>query len=137
MIAGPVSTTLSVDQAAQFAGNSGQLMELYPSFDKKGLDISCISDFPEEQEVLYIDCSFQIANLYHSKTTEYRDFKALIDKTRLNSAQADSASIQYMQSSYLKAIQMISTNSRGAKRLCFLFCDTISQLMTCFDDSLV
>ena len=53
-IPGPVSTTLNVDQAAQFAGNSGQLMELYPSFDKKGLDVSCLSDFPEEAEVLYV-----------------------------------------------------------------------------------
>ena len=107
-LTGPVSTTLNVHQAAQFAGNSGQLIELYPSFDKKGLDISCVSDFPEEGEVLYVDCQFQIAYVYHSKSTGYRDFKALINETKLNNAHSNNDT-----ASYLRALQTISANSRG------------------------
>ena len=114
---GPVSTTLSATVAAGFAGKMGQLIELYPSFDKRGLDVSCLSDYPEEKEVLYLDCSFQIANIYHSQSTEYKDFKALIDESHSFGSQPQSESTKQRLSSFLRAIQIISVDSRGTDSL--------------------
>eukprot|EP01083_Nonionella_stella_P232812 820875_1 len=60
---GPVSTTIERAIAEEFAGDNGQILELYPSFGAKGLSVSWLSNFPKENEVLYMNVSFQISNI--------------------------------------------------------------------------
>ena len=110
---GPVSTTLSEQIASQFAGQSGQLIEMYPIFSKKGLDVSCLSDFPEEQEVLFIDCTFQIANIHYSKNADYKLFAKVIQKNDNWGNDKKIETAQDMLSCFMRAIQVISINSRG------------------------
>lgn len=38
---GPVSTTKIYDVAKGFAGAKGRILEIYPSYGKKGLDVKC------------------------------------------------------------------------------------------------
>ena len=69
---GPISTTTMFDIAKQFAGSNGRILELYPSFSKRGLRVSWLSNFPDEDEVLYMNASFQIVNIYsNSKQNIY------------------------------------------------------------------
>ena len=65
---GPISTTTMFDIAKQFAGSNGRILELYPSFSKRGLRVSWLSNFPDEDEVLYMNASFQIVNIYSNST---------------------------------------------------------------------
>eukprot|EP01084_Bolivina_argentea_P152456 265956_1 len=71
---GPISTTTMFDIAKQFAGTNGRILELYPSYSKKGLKVSWLSNFPDEDEVLYINASFEIVNIYANdrQTNIYR-----------------------------------------------------------------
>eukprot|EP01084_Bolivina_argentea_P281672 481973_1 len=59
---GPVSTTTKYDVARGFAGDKGKILELYPSFGRKGLKVHWLSNFPDEEEILYMNTSFQIHN---------------------------------------------------------------------------
>eukprot|EP01084_Bolivina_argentea_P274240 467375_1 len=47
---GPVSTTTNLIVAQGFAGEYGQILELYPSFGAKGLSVSWLSNFADENE---------------------------------------------------------------------------------------
>eukprot|EP01083_Nonionella_stella_P068945 183431_1 len=69
---GPVSTTTEREIAEEFAGDNGQVLELYPSFGAKGLSVSWISNFPDELEVLYMNVSFQISNIIKKQYKQRR-----------------------------------------------------------------
>ena len=56
--------------AKGFAGDNGQIFELYPSFGAKGLTVSWLSNFPDENEVLYMNVSFQISNILKVASSE-------------------------------------------------------------------
>eukprot|EP01084_Bolivina_argentea_P000060 112_1 len=68
---GPVSTTTDLTVAKGFAGDHGQILELYPSFGAKGLNVSWLSNFPDENEVLYMNVSFQISDIIKISPANY------------------------------------------------------------------
>eukprot|EP01083_Nonionella_stella_P004922 14378_1 len=102
MYHGPVSTTLAWDIAVAFAGSKGQVIELYPSFGKKGLMVNFLSNFPDEQEVLYLDCSFQISNIFKADETGVIRNQLVEVKT----------GFAYVEHCMLKALQMMSVDSQ-------------------------
>eukprot|EP01083_Nonionella_stella_P183497 663325_1 len=61
---GPWSTTKLLRVAKDFAGDNGRVLEIFPSFGRKGLDVSWISRFPDEQEVIYFDATFDIRRIF-------------------------------------------------------------------------
>ena len=117
---GPVSTTINWEVAQGFAGGQGQVLELYPSFGKRGLDVSYLSNFPEEKEILFINCSFQIANIYRIDDTELQ----LINPIVLSQQQlryGSTKSVQYIEHCIVKAMQTISIDSQGFVYFSFMF----------------
>jgi len=107
---GPVSTTTDFTIAKGFAGKNGKILELYPSFGKKGLKVSWLSNFPDECEVIYMNTFFQTSNVItitasssdrapqlNSKNTDPNDEEALFHS---------------MTRCILNAIQTINVNSK-------------------------
>eukprot|EP01083_Nonionella_stella_P232811 820874_1 len=96
---GPVSTTTEREIAEEFAGDNGQVLELYPSFGAKGLSVSWISNFPDELEVLYMNVSFQISNIIKKQYKQRR--KASI-----------SSNMKVMEKLILNALRTINIDSQ-------------------------
>eukprot|EP01083_Nonionella_stella_P157426 511104_1 len=94
---GPVSTTTDVAVAKGFAGDNGQILELYPSFGAKGLSVSWLSNFPDENEVLYMNVSFQISNII---------------KNQYKQRERGSSNMKVMEESILNALRTINIDSQ-------------------------
>eukprot|EP01083_Nonionella_stella_P275231 934662_1 len=108
---GPVSTTKEYDIAAGFAGSYGKILELYPSFGKKGLEVGWISNFPDEREVLYFDATFDIKNIFTPMDdAEYDEFgpKELLSSKTVHELHDNT---DFIEKAILKALQTINISS--------------------------
>eukprot|EP01083_Nonionella_stella_P307121 1078355_1 len=65
---GPVSTTTILDVARQFSGATGTILELHSAYSKAGMRLSWLSNYPDEDEVLYMNVTFQITDIIDPKT---------------------------------------------------------------------
>eukprot|EP01084_Bolivina_argentea_P277274 473320_1 len=73
---GPLSVHTKFDIAKQFANTNGRIIELSPiPITHKGLRVGWLSNFPDEDEALYFNASFQIVNIFTYKQSPY-DCKA-------------------------------------------------------------
>ena len=106
---GPISTTPIFNVAKQFAGSQGRIFELYPSFGRKGLKVSWLSNFPDEMEVLYMNTSFQIVNIYKSSDYIYNNIYNQPNQV-------------LFEKSILKALHVINTESNGIQKCIFCIC---------------
>eukprot|EP01083_Nonionella_stella_P033575 91878_1 len=110
---GPVSTTTEFDSAAEFAKTNGMILELYPSYGRKGLQVSWLSIHPEEKEVLYFDASFDIKKIHYPEKDTIE--KVLNDATQLllSTKEADDIknTVVFVEKAILKALQTINMRS--------------------------
>ena len=62
---GPLSTTKFYDISKKFAGINGKILQVIPdiSWRKKGLPISWLSKYPDQQEILFMSGLFNIVNI--------------------------------------------------------------------------
>eukprot|EP01083_Nonionella_stella_P126021 381228_1 len=104
---GPVSTTIDLKVARGFAGEKGQILELYPSFGAKGLNVSWLSNFPDENEVLYMNVSFQISNIVKISDSLQIGVDFALDKNL-----AGNMTSQNMEYCILRALQTINIDSQ-------------------------
>ena len=56
-------TTADLLVAKAFAGRDGIILEMYPSFGKAGINVSWLSSFPDEDQIFYMNTSFEIAHI--------------------------------------------------------------------------
>eukprot|EP01083_Nonionella_stella_P131982 401240_1 len=65
---GPVSTTTMFDVAQQFSGDEGTILVLHSAYSMAGIRLSWLSNYPDEDEVLYMNVTFQITDIIDPKT---------------------------------------------------------------------
>ena len=82
------------------------ISELYPSFGRRGLKVSWLSNFPDEEEILYMNTSFQINNMYSSSTIQPK--QSIIGGLDIN----DATQASFFERSVMKAIQSINVESK-------------------------
>eukprot|EP01083_Nonionella_stella_P299132 1015065_1 len=110
---GPVSTTTELSIASDFANTNGMILELYPSYGRKGLQVSWLSNHPQEKEVLYFDASFDIKKIHYPEKDTIE--KVLNDETQLLLSTKEAYDIKdnvwFVEKAILKALQTINTSS--------------------------
>eukprot|EP01083_Nonionella_stella_P044794 120500_1 len=65
---GPVSTTTALQVAKTFSGDKGSIVVLHPVYSMAGMRLEWISNYPTEDEVLYMNVTFQITDILDPKT---------------------------------------------------------------------
>eukprot|EP00485_Elphidium_margaritaceum_P003419 CAMPEP_0202696452 /NCGR_PEP_ID=MMETSP1385-20130828/9752_1 /ASSEMBLY_ACC=CAM_ASM_000861 /TAXON_ID=933848 /ORGANISM="Elphidium margaritaceum" /LENGTH=379 /DNA_ID=CAMNT_0049352629 /DNA_START=67 /DNA_END=1206 /DNA_ORIENTATION=- len=75
---GPLSTTPDLMVARSFAGREGMILVLEPRYERtnKLLDLTALSDFPDEQEIFTFDQFYSIKNVILSSVFDefYKDY---------------------------------------------------------------
>eukprot|EP01084_Bolivina_argentea_P010661 19873_1 len=104
---GPISTTTKRKVARGFAGLTGIIIELYPSFGKKGMFISWLSAFPDDEEVIYMNTSFDICGIYDAKQDEETNISP---PSLLNFIDIETSEIY--EQAILRALQSINVGSQ-------------------------
>eukprot|EP01084_Bolivina_argentea_P036837 68109_1 len=105
---GPMSCTTDFSIANGFVGRDGTILEMYPTYSKRGLKIHWLSAFPYEREVIYFNASFQISNIYYKDLTLQQSPNILLHKPPSTPQVTQS---DFMERAILKSLQIINTQS--------------------------
>ena len=62
---GPLSTTININISNSFATKSGYILEISMPYNSSGFDVSWISDYVDEGEVLLLDKYLAIENIFN------------------------------------------------------------------------
>ena len=66
---GPVSTSTVFNVANQFSGKIGIVLQLEPMYGAKGMRLKWLSNYPDEDEVLYMNTTFNVVDILDSQTS--------------------------------------------------------------------
>ena len=109
--AGPLSTTEQLFIAKKNCSTNGKVIELQPTGTLRGLNVYWISNYPDEQEVLFMNTSFKIINIF-SPTVEVAPssskFEAAFVASRASHRIPRTKQLMMTEKTILRALQMIN-----------------------------
>ena len=80
---------------------------MYPTYNHSGIELSWLSNYPDEDEILYMNTTFQITDILDPKTEKSIMANASMDQ----SPQPFTGQGSFNQQQLINAIQNISVNS--------------------------
>eukprot|EP01083_Nonionella_stella_P277251 942521_1 len=118
---GPVSCTTEFTLANGFVGDEGTILEMYPTYSRRGLKVHWLSMFPYEKEVIYFNTSFQISHIYYkndslsphlmSRPRSLSPTWAIPNRFNFEGDTRGMSQSDFMERAILKSLQLLNTES--------------------------